>query len=360
MTVENFKPNGLPLLIGSFPVNDHNEAAELVFKYTPDIPIWVQLPVYPEEGMIRQFTPGLPGLVVENDRFYIDLVSASFNDALLRFYETYMAVAEGPQDLETSPFGLEPDVAKGFFVLLDKLDALARPPKAVKGHITGPITFATSVKDQEKRAIFYDDQIRDAAVKLIAMKAAWQVRKLKKYNRPVIIFLDEPALAGYGSSEFISIDRQDISNCFKEVIDAIHKEGGLAGIHVCANSDWTLLFDSDVDIVNFDAYAYFDKFIIYGKELKKYLDSGRYVAWGIVPTLQADCLAAETEDSLIDGWRERAEQIKSLGIDYESLLQQSFITPSCGMGSLSRDHAIKALDLTQKVTNRVRSGIDKI
>jgi len=52
---EEFQPNCYPLLIGSLPLGDHKEALRLVFTYTPDIPLWVQLPVYKEEAMINQF-----------------------------------------------------------------------------------------------------------------------------------------------------------------------------------------------------------------------------------------------------------------------------------------------------------------
>ena len=61
----DFKPNGLPTLIGSLPLSDHDEALGLVFDYTPDIPVWVQLPVHVQEGMIAQFLPGMPGLAGE-------------------------------------------------------------------------------------------------------------------------------------------------------------------------------------------------------------------------------------------------------------------------------------------------------
>ncbi len=40
-----FKANALPVLIGSLPVTDHDQAINMVLKYTPDIPLWVQLPV---------------------------------------------------------------------------------------------------------------------------------------------------------------------------------------------------------------------------------------------------------------------------------------------------------------------------
>jgi hypothetical protein len=104
----------------------------------------------------------------------------------------------------------------------------------------------------------------------------------------VIIFIDEPALAGFGSSELISISKEEILACLREVVDAIHTDGGLAGIHVCANTDWSLVLESGADIVNFDAYAYFDRFILYGDPIREFLAAGGMLAWGIVPTLEPE------------------------------------------------------------------------
>jgi len=53
--IENFQANCLPVLIGSLPMDNHAEATKLVYKYTPEIPLWVQLPVFKEEGMLAQF-----------------------------------------------------------------------------------------------------------------------------------------------------------------------------------------------------------------------------------------------------------------------------------------------------------------
>ena len=34
-----------------------------------------------------------------------------------------------------------------------------------------------------------------------------------------------------------------------EIVEAIHGEGGLAGIHICANTDWSLALDGSLDMV---------------------------------------------------------------------------------------------------------------
>ncbi|MBU4504112.1 MAG: hypothetical protein KJ635_05390 [Proteobacteria bacterium] len=355
--MKNFQANGLPVLIGSLPMDDHTEAVKLVFRYTPEIPLWVQLPVYKEEGMIAQFLPGLPGLTIEKERAYIDTSTAGFGEDLLKFYEDYIAVVEGGGDLSGSRFALTKDGAAGFFEFTKQLKVVSVPLVAVKGQITGPVTFCTGMNDQNGKAIFYDEQIRDAAVKLLAQKARWQVRELSKFGVPVIIFFDEPALAGFGSSTFISITKDEVAKCFNEVIEAVHSEGGLAGIHVCANTDWSLVLGSSADIVSFDAYSFFDRFILYSDHIRKFVESGRILAWGIVPTSKTEDVEKETVDSLVIKWEDKARELENLGFDRSKILSQSLITPSCGTGSLSLENAKKVLRLTREVSDMLRRKI---
>lgn len=352
-----FQPRGLPALIGSLPLADHVEACQLVLEYTPQIPLWIQLPAHKQEGMVAQFMPGLPGICSTADRVYIDTDLDNFENDILKFYEDYIAVVDGDTDLFESRFSLSEETARGFFVFVESLKGLSSPPIAVKGQITGPFTFCTGILDQNKKAIIYDAQLKDAAVKLLALKSRWQVQQLKQFDCPVIIFLDEPALAGFGSSEFISISRDDIAQSLAEVIAAVHAEDGLAGVHVCANTDWTLVLDSAADIVSFDAYSYFDRFILYSDPIKAFLEAGKMIAWGMVPTLKADELANATTESLVNQWHQKAVQVEKLGIDLDRLITQSLITPSCGAGSLSIEQALKVLKLTREVSEQIRQNI---
>jgi len=351
--MNSFKPGFLPLLIGSLPVDDHGKAIEMVLKSTPEIPLWVQLPFFKEEGMIEQFIPGIPGLTVEQDKFYLDTSGEKFNEELLLFYENYLSVVEGQTDLRKSTFALTRETARGFFVFTDKISRLSNIPIAVKGQITGPITFCTAVKDQGGRMIFYNDQARDCAVKLLAMKAAWQVQVLSELGPPPIIFFDEPALAGFGSSAFLSITHEEIADCLKEVVDAVHAQGGMAGIHVCANTDWSIVLKSPADIISFDAYAFFDKFLLYPDDVIEFLKSGGIIAWGIIPTLNPGDIEKETADSIVANLEAKIDKIESLGIERKIINSQSLITPSCGTGSLSFEHAARVLKLTREVSDRL-------
>ncbi len=348
-------PDCRPMLIGSMPLNDHQAAARLVMDYTPDIPLWVQLPVYPQEGMVAQFLPGMPAVRQQNSKTVIDTAAASYDSDLLAFFEDYMALGESPDRLAGSRFALTEETGRGVAALLDTLHRMAHPPLAVKGQVTGPITFCTSVKDQNDRAIFYDETLRDAAVKLLSLNARWQIQTLSGPGCPVIVFIDEPALAGFGSSELISISKEAILACLRDVVDAIHGDGGLAGIHVCANTDWSLVLESGADIVNFDAFAYFDRFILYGDQIRDFLNAGRFLAWGIVPTLNSDEIERETVATLYAGWQARLNQAADLGVDPEAIRKQSFITPSCGVGSLPPALAERVLMLTRDLAAKIRA-----
>jgi methionine synthase II (cobalamin-independent) len=347
-----------PTLIGSLPPMDEGEALDLVMTYTPRIPHWVQMPGSANEGMIQQFVPGLPGISARGNTLFVDNEGPEFDPALVNFYEAYMAVKDGSLDLDESPFILTPENAEGFFAFIGRVEQMEDAPLAVKGQITGPITFSTGLKDKQGRAVLFDEQLRDAAVKLIAMKARWQVRQLAIFGVPVVIFLDEPALAGFGTSELIGLSKEDVGTCLNEVFEAVHAEGGVTGIHVCANTDWSVVMESQADIVNFDAYGYFDRFILYDKHIIDFFRADRVLAWGVVPTLNPEDIARADAESLAARFFDQVDRVAALGIETAAILSQSLITPSCGTGSLTLDLAEKVLKLTRDVSEIIRKEVD--
>jgi methionine synthase II (cobalamin-independent) len=308
--------------------------------------------------MIQQFAPGLPGLATRDNALFVDNAGPAFDAALVDFYEAYMAINEGSLDFEDSPYVITPKHAEGFFDFLSRIEQMEDAPLAVKGQITGPITFTTGLKDKKGRAILFDEQVKDAAVKLIAMKARWQVRQLAIFGVPVVIFLDEPALAGFGSSELIGLSKDEVGACLNEVFEAVHAEGGVTGIHVCANTDWSMVMESQADIVNFDAYGYFDRFMLYEDHIVEFFRSDRVLAWGLVPTLNPEDLLREDTDSLAARFFDQVDRVAALGIETAAVLSQSLITPSCGAGSLTLDLAEKVLTLTRDVSEKIRKEVD--
>ncbi|MGB5686262.1 MAG: hypothetical protein WBM35_10640 [Candidatus Electrothrix sp.] len=361
-----FAPNGLPVLIGSLPLSDHKDALERIFTATPEIPLWPQLPGDPYEGMMPQFAEGIPCIREENlsdpeGRILYDTTGADFEEQMLAFYEDYMAVLENPEAPAGARFRVSRERAEGLYSFAEALQVQGGGGQhnsltALKGQVTGPFTMLTGIKDAQGRAGYYDDTIREMVVKGIAMKAAWQTRFLSCCNnKPVIMFIDEPALAGLGSSAFISVSNAEIQEMLNEVAEAIHQAGGLAGIHVCANTEWEILLESEIDILSFDAYSFFDKLAALTKQVDNYLDRGGILAWGGVPTGKPYDIDKESAESLTKLWEHQVRKLVRPNRDQADLLRQTLITPSCGTGSLSLAHAEKVLQLTKDVSANLRA-----
>lgn len=349
----HFEANCLPVLIGSVPHNNHKQAVDLIFAYTGQIPLWPQLPQFKQEQMLLQFLHGLPGIAHAQGKTFIDTGGSDYEQEILSFFEEYLLVTEGQAALETSRFAMRPEDAPGFTAFLREAEKRSDELVALKGQLTGPITFCTGLVDQDGRALFYDEQIRDAAVKLLALRARYQTRKLAEVKPSPLVFFDEPGLAGFGSSSFITITPQDIDSCLREVFQGVSEEGGLTGIHVCANTEWPVIFDSGVDIVSYDAYSYFDKLILFSDQLVSFLHRGGILASGIVPTT-AELLDAASSEDLVKRWNSQCGQLEELGVARQTILRQTLITPSCGTGTLTEAQAERVCALTREVSESIR------
>lgn len=347
------KAGGLPTLIGSLPVPDHQQGLDLIFAHTPAIPLWPQLPGNPLEGMMRQFVEGIPGIIDGDDRTVFNTGVENFETDLLAFFEEYLSVCEDPNKLADSRFSVSEERGGGLYRLKEEI-AGKTGVQAVKGQITGPFTLLTGLKDLENRLGYYDPTIREMAVKALAAKAAWQVRFLRESGLPAIVFIDEPALAGLGSSSFISISLEEIGQDLSEVIEAIQQAGGYAGIHVCANTDWEFLLSLNLDVLSFDAHGYFDRLATSKTKVYEFLERGGIIAWGGVPTSAADQILAESAESLVALWESHADLLANERWDRTALLAQTLITPSCGTGSLTFDLAKRVLELTRDVSAVLR------
>ena len=354
--MKNFQGLGSATLIGSMPQRDRERAIGLVLQAAPEIPAWPQLPAYPAEQMMAQYIEGLPGIVTEEGRQFVRCDTPEFDQQVLLFYERYLALGEGPLQTEASRFGMGEATSATFRCFLETIKGANLPLRALKGQIVGPFTLLSGLKDQDGRALIYDERFLDIIPKLLGLKARWQIELMQPFGVPVIIFLDEPGLAGFGSSAFITVSAELVLRLLAEVVDAVHTAGGIAGIHVCANTDWLLAFQSNFDIINFDSYGYFDKFALYRKEWLQFMAQGGNIAWGIVPTSDLNAIQAETPEGLAGRWTGQIRELAAGQMEMEEVIVHSFFTPSCGCGSLPEDYAARVLDLLKKFCRIMRQG----
>ena len=104
-------------------------------------------------------------------------------------------------------------------------------------------------------------------------------------------------------------------------------------MHCCGNTEWTILIDSGVDIISFDAYGYGETIGYYAKQVRGFLEKGGILAWGIVPT--SEKIREETPQSLVKRLEDLVNNLASRGVDKNLIWEQCLATPSCGTGSLS-------------------------
>jgi methionine synthase II (cobalamin-independent) len=336
--------------IGSLPLTDPDKAAALSLGYLPEAPIWPQLPQKDfREHMDGQYSESLPGLRLDaaKKRFFFD-TSKDLTPELEKFFERYIEKDHGF-------FKMTEEYASGFYALLRALKkGLPRGMRFIKGHITGPLTAGTAFKDETGKDIIHNDVFFDAVVKGLAMKAAWQIQELKQFNKPVIIFIDEPAMESLGSG-FSSVSSEVVAEKLNEIIAVIHELGGIAGIHCCGNADWPMLFHTDVDIVNFDAFGYLERVLLYPGEIKAFYKRGGSLAWGIVPT--GSFTGNETAELLLSKLDAGMKRLAQQGIPRPTISRQCLITPSCGMGSLTPAKTEAILKLLREVSDRMQKTI---
>ncbi|MHB1132822.1 MAG: uroporphyrinogen decarboxylase/cobalamine-independent methonine synthase family protein [Chloroflexota bacterium] len=348
-----FEPRLLATTLGSLPHTDVSRATELVLEATPELPCWVQFPKL-GESMLRQFNDGLPGLVSVEGTQRFDTSRPGFEEALADFYTLYLSATEELDAEALDAFAIPESSARGLYDLERELVWHGLRPMAIKGQVTGPFTLATNLTDQDFRAAYYDDRLRDVIVKFLGLKARWQVRQLRRWCPRVMIFLDEPSLLGFGSAQYISISREGVIRDLNEVAAAIHEEGALVGVHCEENTDWSLLMACDLDILDFDAFGHLQSFLLYPADLHAYLGRGGSLGWGLVPTLDREAAAVETAEGLAARFEQAIEALERRGFSRDLLLRRALITPSCGAGALSEELAERVLQVLHELSLLLR------
>jgi hypothetical protein len=352
----NFQPRFLATGIGSLPHEDPARAAEVVLGSIPEAPFWPQLPrLGIQEQMEVQYSEGIPCVVIDREkgRMYFD-TSKDYSEGFAAFYEAYLAGEEADAFGAFSSMAVSPAFSKGLYALESRLMAEGKKRPYIKVQTTGPCSFALTITDENKRAIYYNEEFRDVIIKALAMKCRWQIQKFKPCAERMICFIDEPILSAFGSSTYVSVKREDVVAHLREMIAAVHAEGGLAGIHCCGNTEWSILVDAGVDIMNFDAFGFGESIAMYPAAVSSHLERGGAIAWGVVPTSAA--IREQTVETLVAHFEKMAENLAATGIDRQLILEQAIITPSCGCGSMEIADAERVFQTLRLVSEALRAN----
>lgn len=330
-----------PTMMAAVPYRDMDRAADIILKCFPEAPC---LPVMTRS--VRWLLEGIPCLVMDRERriIYFDL-STEREPEILKFYDRYEA-----QDLDY--FATTVDTAPFFYRMMERI-AARRPEnlKWVAFHTAGPILLGDTLKQADGTPAIHNETLRDILIKGMNMKARWLETKIRSVIPDVRIIADLP------ETTLVNFTSSGGTGSREEIIDAVNLSfaglRSLTWVHCCANIDWSLLIQSDVEVINFDAYQYAENFALYGKDIQGFLKRGGMVGWGIVPVVKED-LDAVSRGSLIRRLENGIRLLKEQGVDEEMLVRASWVLPSCETLLLTPEDSDQVFRMTREISDLMK------
>ncbi len=339
---------GLATGIGSLPHKDADLALDLIFKYLPQAPFWPQLPKRDvREGMIAQFSEKLPCLKLGKEGLAFD--AKNKEKELENFYEHIIAA-------DVDYFKISPDYAAGIYAFYQRLKkADLKNIQYIKCQVTGPLTFAASIKDEAGKSLLHDPVFMQVITKALAMKALWQIEFLQEFRKQAILFIDEPYLGCFGSA-YTPINREDVVGVLSELTQELASKRAdvLLGVHCCGNTDWSIFTDIDqIDIISFDAFSFLERFLLYSRQLLGFLERGGVLCWGMIPTQEFS--GKEDPEMLVGRIRAGIEILVKKGLPGDLLSKNILLSPACGLGTLDIAQSEAILKLLSETANYLRN-----
>jgi hypothetical protein len=127
------------------------------------------------------------------------------------------------------------------------------------------------------------------------------------------------------------------------------------GVHLCGNPDWDFLLGQNLDILSLDVYNNGGVFPLYGSSIRKFLERGGVLVWGIVPT-NFEPFEKEDMSSMERRLEEMWLSLQKKGIDLELLLSQSMLSPAtcCLVNPDGEKTVEKAFKMIGRLSERLR------
>jgi hypothetical protein len=277
-----------------------------------DVPFWPQLPNFSYyEDMYVQAAEHFPGILLDVQKRTLRFSMDKFINEL----EEIMAHFDDPQYL---------DISENYSAVYHQFLSMNLSDRAaIRGQLEGPISFGFNILDQDERPILFEDTVRPFMFEFLARRVNAQLNRLKMLNPKAFMFIDEPglqflfsAMAGYGD-----VKAKEDLELFFSMIDRPR------GIHLCGNPDWDFLLQLELDVLSMDIYTNAEIFSSYAASIKRFIEKGGVLVWGIVPT-GTEFFEKENMDSLIVHLENVWKNLTKKGIELEHLLARSLLSPA--------------------------------
>jgi hypothetical protein len=297
--------------MGIMPHSDIEQALELALGL--DIPFWPQLPnVSLYEDMYVQTSQHFPGITIDFERGRLVFSTARFQEEL----EDYFTKMEHPET-----YALTTEYSRVFKKFLSRD---LQGYKAIRGQITGPVSFGFKVLDETFKPIIYNEEAKTILFDFIQKKVNVQYQELKAKNQNAFVWVDEPGL-GYVFSGLSGYNDQQAKEDYYNFIQGLE---GPKGLHLCADVNLPYLLELGIEILSFDAFQIGFMPKEYAGSVSEFLKKGGVISWGIVPT-ESSILLIQTPEKLASTLSNYWEVISdNTGLALRQIAEQALIAPA--------------------------------
>ncbi|MFA4915770.1 MAG: hypothetical protein WC560_03765 [Syntrophales bacterium] len=297
--------------MGIMPHTDIEKALDLALSL--DIPFWPQLPgVSFFEDMYAQASQNFPGIIVDTENKKLNFNTARFEQELGDYFEKM-------DDPATFVLSEDYSVVYHRFLTREMGDY-----HAIRGQVTGPVSFGFNVIDENRKPIIYNDEVRAVLFDFTQKKVNVQYRELREKNSNAFVWVDEPGL-GYVFSGLSGYNDRQAKEDYAGFLQGLE---GPKGMHLCANVNLPYLLELGIEILSFDAYQIEFMPREYTSAVAEFLRGGGIIAWGIIPT-ESTILAGETPETLakrlIDYWE---VVVRNTDLTREQISEQALVAPA--------------------------------
>lgn len=265
--------------IGSLPHVSRDAAIEYAFRHS--LPFYPQIPLRnPREFMLSQALDGFPAVTFDSTGApTLDL--AEWRNLSSEFSSKLEAAF---RKSDFTSFEPSPEAFSLWNSFLFEIERRKTP--VAKAQIAGPITARLALRivngtpTSDEMALIHGEVNRLILARSIAM-----IRQIRRIGTQPVFFADEPALMVFNPENPVhKLLLADLEFQFS----ALKKEGALIGIHCCANTHWSSLLRTSIDLLAIDCAISIESLLAAHDALSAFAARGGRLVLGVVSTQTAE------------------------------------------------------------------------
>ena len=230
------------------------------------------------------------------------------------------------------------------------------PHKDVESALDLALTMDIPFWPQLPHVSYTEDMYVQAAEHFPGILLDMENRTLR-FSMEKFILEFEETMAHFNEPEYFDISKEYsvVYHRFLEMEQFFAMTQRPRGVHLCGNPDWDFLLGLDLDVLSLDIYQNGEVFSSYSESIKRFLDRGGVIVWGIVPT-NFEPFEIENINTLEARLTEVWNLLANKGIDREFLISRSLISPAtcCLVNPDGEKTVEKAFGVVKELSRRLQ------